>query len=111
LTAAGHTLGVGLRLITISTTIQLADAWILSKSFTALGTPAGSIILRSSTPTVQRVLTLQNNLVATQYVDYLNVTDIDGSQGCTIWTYKGTVSNSNNWYVMSTQPPTFSKIG
>jgi hypothetical protein len=109
--SAGHTLGVNLRFITINTTIQLADAMVLSKGITAFGTPAGSIALRSNVPGTQRSLTLVNNGTSTQYVDYLNVTDINGSQGCTIWTYKGTVSNSNNWYVMPTQPPTFSKIG
>lgn len=111
LTAAGHTLGVNLRFITVSTTIQIADTWILSKGLTAQGTPAASIIMRSSLPGTQRTFTLLNNGVTDQDIDYLNVTDINGSAGLTAWTYKGaTPSNSPNWYVMATQPPTVSGI-
>lgn len=108
--SAGHTLGVNLRFTTISTTIQLADAMNLTKGLTALGTPLASINLISSTPTVQRSLTLVNNGTTDQDIDYLNVTDINGSAGLTVWTYKGTVNNSQNWYVMSTQPPPVSRI-
>jgi len=110
LTAAGHTLGVNLRFTTINTTIQIADTWILSRGLTAQGTPLGSIIMRSSTPTVQRTFTLVNNGVTNQDIDYLNVTDINGSAGLTVWTYKGTVSNCQNWFVMSTQPPPVSSV-
>ena len=110
ITSAGATIGCTLRFATINTTIQLADAMILTRGLTALGTPSGSINLISSTPTVQRSLTLVNNGVTDQDIDYLNVTDINGSAGLTAWTYKGTVSNSQNWYVMSTQPPTVSGV-
>lgn len=108
--SAGHTLGVNLRFITINTTIQLADAMVLSKGITAFGTPAGSIALRSSTPLTQRVFTLVNNGTTIQYVDYLNVTDLDSSAACTLWTYKGTITNCNNWFLMPSQPPTISGI-
>jgi hypothetical protein len=110
ITSAGATIGCTLRFATISTTIQLADSMNLTKGLTALGTPLGSINLISSTPTVQRSLTLVNNGTTDQDIDYLNVTDINGSAGLTVWTYKGTVSNSQNWYVMSTQPPPVSRI-
>lgn len=110
ITSNGKIINAVLRFITISTTIQLADAMILSRGLTSLGTPSGSINLISSTPTVQRSLTLVNNGVTDQDIDYLNVTDINGSTGLTAWTYKGTVSNSQNWYVMSTQPPTVSGV-
>lgn len=110
LTAAGHTLGVNLRFITVSTTIQIADTWVLSKGLTSQGTPSGSIIMRSSVPGTQRTFTLLNNGVTDQDIDYLDVTDINGAAGLTAWTYKGTVSNCNNWYVMATQPPTVSGI-
>lgn len=109
--SAGHTIGVNLRFITINTTIQLADAMILSRGLSALGTPSGFINLISSTPTVQRSLTLVNNGTTNQYIDYLNVTDIDGSAGLTVWTYKGDAPvNSQNWFVMTTQPPTVTAI-
>lgn len=110
LTAAGHTLAVNLRFTTINTTIQIADTWILSKGLISQGTPSGSIIMRSSAPGTQRTFKLVNNGVTDQDIDYLNVTDIDGSTGLTAWTYNGTVTTSPNWYVMSTQPPPVSSI-
>jgi len=109
--AGNVTLSSNLRFTTINTTIQIADTWILSKGLTSQGTPLGSIIMRSSVPGTQRTFTLLNNGVTTQDIDYLNVTDIDGSAGLTAWTYKGTApSNSPNWYLMTTQPPTVSQI-
>ena len=110
-TSNGRTIGAALRFTTVNTTIQLADAMILSRALVAFGTPSGFINLISSTPTVQRSLTLVNNGTTDQYVDYLNVTDIDGSGGSTIWTYKGNPPvNSQNWFVMTTQPPPVSRI-
>jgi hypothetical protein len=110
-TSNGRTIGAALRFTTVNTTIQLADAMILSRALVAFGTPSGFINLISSTPTVQRSLTLVNNGTTDQYVDYLNVTDINGSGGATIWTYKGNPPvNSQNWFVMTTQPPPVSRI-
>jgi hypothetical protein len=111
ITSAGATIGCTLRFATINTTIQLADAMILTRGLTALGTPAGFINLISSSPGVQRSLTFVNNGITAQDIDYLNVTDINGSAGLTAWTYKGnTPVNSQNWFVMTTQPPTVSSI-
>jgi hypothetical protein len=110
ITSAGATIGCGLRFSTINTTIQLADALTLSSTFVALGTPAGFINLISSSPGTPRIFNLLNNGLTYQYVDYLRVTDIDSSAACTLWTYKGTVTTSSNWYVMTTQPPTVSSI-
>jgi hypothetical protein len=110
LNPGGSTIGCGLRFSTINTTIQLAGTLTLSSAFTVLGTPAGFINLVSSSPGTTRIFNLLNNGLTYQYVDYLNVTDIDSSQGCTLWTYKGTVTTSSNWYVMATQPPTVSSV-
>jgi hypothetical protein len=110
ITSAGATIGCGLRFSTINTTIQLADALTLSSTFVALGTPAGFINLISSSPGTPRIFNLLNNGLTFQYVDYLRVTDIDSSAACTLWTYKGTVTTSSNWYVMVTQPPTVSSV-
>ena len=110
ITSAGAVIGCTLRFSVINTTIQLADAMVLSKGLSVFGTPAGFIALRSSVPGTSRLLTLQNITGVSQYIDYLNVTDIDSSQGCTLWTYKGTVTTSSNWYVMATQPPTVSSV-
>ena len=110
ITSAGATIGCGLRFSTINTTIQLADALTLSSTFIALGTAAGFINLISSSPGTPRIFNLLNNGLTYQYIDYLRVTDIDSSAACTLWTYKGTVTTSSNWYVMVTQPPTVSSI-
>lgn len=111
ITSNGRTIGATLRFSTINTTIQLADAMVLSRGLAAFGTPSGFINLISSSPGVQRSLTLVNNGVTDQDIDYLNVTDIDGSAGLTAWTYKGNAPvNSQNWIVMSTQPPTVSGV-
>ena len=110
ITSAGAVTGCTLRFSTINTTIQLADAMVLSKGLSVFGTPAGFITLRSDVPGTQRIMTLQNIAGASQYIDYLNVTDINSSAGATLWTYKGTVSNSQNWFVMSTQPPTVASV-
>jgi hypothetical protein len=106
----GSTIGCGLRFSTINTTIQLAGTLTLSSTFVALGTPAGFINLVSSSPGTPRIFNLLNNGLTYQYVDYLRVTDIDSSQGCTLWTYRGTVTTSSNWYIMVTQPPTVSSV-
>ena len=106
----GSTIGCGLRFSTINTTIQLAGTLTLSSTFVALGTPAGFINLVSSSPGTPRIFNLLNNGLTSQYVDYLRVTDIDSSAACTLWTYKGTVTTSSNWYIMVTQPPTVSSV-
>lgn len=105
ITSNGKTIDALLRFVTVGTTIQLADAMILTRGLVCFATPVSSINLISSTPTVQRSLTLVNNGVTIQEIDYLNVTDINGSLGVTVWTYKGTVTNCSNWFVMTTQPP------
>ena len=111
ITSNGRTINCIFSLSTINTTIQLADAMVLSRAFTAYGTPAGFIALSSNVPGTRRSLTLLNNGTSYQYVDYLNVTDIDSSAACTLWTYKGNApSNSLNWFVMTTQPPPVSSI-
>ena len=110
LNPGGSTIGCGLRFPTINTTIQLAGTLTLSSAFIALGTPAGSINLVSSSPGTLRIFNLLNNGLTSQYVDYLNVTDMDSSAACTLWTYKGTVTTSSNWYVMVTQPPPVSSV-
>jgi len=110
LTPGGSTIGCGLQFSTISTTIQLAGTLTLSSAFVVYGTPAGSINLASSSPGTARTFNLLNNGLTSQYVDYLNVTDIDSSQGRTLWTYKGTITTSSNWYLMVTQPPTVSSV-
>jgi hypothetical protein len=120
LTTYGRTINCILRLINATgtvavpttITVQLADNVTLSKGFTALGSPVGNVVLRSSLPGTQRLLTLQNIEGVRQDIDYLNVIDINGNEGVTMWSYKGaTPVNSNNWLIMSTQPVPTSGFG
>lgn len=87
-------------------TISLGDNVTMNKGFVAGGSPVGTVVLQSSISSVQRQFTLQNIEGVTQDIDFLNVIDIDGNLGVTMWSYQGaTPVNSKNWYVMSTQPP------
>jgi hypothetical protein len=120
LTTNGRTIDSILRLInttgtpTVATTItiQLADNVTMSRGFTGLGSPVNTVVLRSSAPGIKRNFTLENRIGVTQNVDYVNAIDIDGDLGLTIWTYKGaTPVNTDNWYIMSTQPVPTSGFG
>jgi hypothetical protein len=62
-------------------------------------------ILKSNTPGVKATLNLTGN---TQGIFYTNITDIDASGGNTIYTYDGTISNSDNVLSVSTYVPTSS---
>jgi hypothetical protein len=99
----GRTIQTILRFSTINTTIQLADAMILSRGLTIQGTPSGFINLGSSAPGVQRSLTLLNNGITDQDIDYANVSDINGNLGLTVWNYSGLISSCNNWIIMTKQ--------
>lgn len=58
----------------------------------------------SSSPGTKAILTLKNG--ATQDLSFVNATDIDSSNGQTIWTYKGTITTSLNWNTLPTEPKT-----
>lgn len=55
--------------------------------------------LRSSTPGTKAIFTL--NPGATQSVAFTNATDIDSSQGQIIYSVNGTITNTDNWNVLS----------
>jgi hypothetical protein len=103
ITSNGRTIDTTLRFSTINTTILLADTLTLSKGLTIQGTPSGNINLGSTVPTTQRSLILLNNGISDQDIDYAVVSDINGNGGLTIWNYSGTITNCNNWVIMTTQ--------
>jgi hypothetical protein len=45
---------------------------------------------------------------ATQDLQYVNTLRVDSSEGATVWSYKGTFSNTTNWNQLPTQPRTIS---
>jgi hypothetical protein len=103
ITSNGRTIDTTLRFSTINTTILLADTLTLSKGLTIQGTPSGNINLGSTVPNTQRALNLLNNGISDQDIDYAVVSDINGNGGLTIWNYSGTITNCNNWVIMTTQ--------
>jgi hypothetical protein len=103
ITSNGRTIDTTLRFSTINTTILLADTLTLGKGLTIQGTPSGNINLGSTVPGTQRALNLLNNGISDQDIDYAVVSDINGNAGLTIWNYSGTITNCNNWIIMTTQ--------
>lgn len=77
----------------VTVTLQ-SDLSIIS-ALNITGTAASHSGFVSSSSGTQRLLTLQSG--ATQDVAYGKATDINSSSGQTIFTYKGTLSNSSNW--------------
>lgn len=105
----GEVFGAGFR-INAAATVNLVDNCVISGFFQAYGLPTASAIsLKSNSAGVQRKFTLLQG--GTQYIDYVNVTDINSGDGVTLWTYKGAApSNSINWQIISTQPPPVSRF-
>jgi hypothetical protein len=68
-------------------------------SFTYSGMSHTNLIFNTTTPGSQAILTLQQG--ATQSVLFINATDINSSYGKTIVSYRGVVSNTNNWYIVT----------
>lgn len=88
-------------------TLQHGVTYSVTSTFTAVGTSAQHIIIKSETGGSQAIFTVYNGVVCD--ATYVNATDIDSSLGKTINTFKGTLSNATNWRVLSnTDIPTFS---
>jgi len=68
------------------------------------GASASHTSISSSTPSTNTILTL--DFGSTQDLGFVNATDVDSSAGQTIWSYKGTLSNTSNWQLLPTQPKT-----
>jgi len=91
------TIGVG------STTHTLAAGvtYAITSAFTSTnGTSTNREAFKSSVSGTTAILTLTNG--ATCDLGFVNATDIDSSRGATIWTYKGVLSNTNNWNLLPT---------
>jgi hypothetical protein len=69
-----------------------------------LGTNAQRITMASDNATTQSIWTLDNG--AQQSLVYVNGTRIDSSQGATIWSFGGTLTNTTNWGTGSAQATT-----
>lgn len=60
----------------------------------------------SSTATASRYVNFVVSQNATQDLHFVDANYIDSSQGATVWTYKGNITNSRNWNQLPTQPRT-----
>lgn len=70
------------------------------------GASAAKII--SNNPGTKALLTLSQS--ASEFLPYCDLTDIDASNGYTIWTYNGTISNCDNVRLLNHSQPTTSYV-
>jgi hypothetical protein len=107
ITANGKPLGVPFTCITVGRTINIADALTFNGNVTLIASAASPSTIKSSSSGVKRTFTLSQSY--TQDIDYINFTDLNALSGVTWWSYKGTITNCDNIFVMPTQPGTISK--
>ncbi|MFZ2072204.1 MAG: hypothetical protein WAV10_00780 [Minisyncoccia bacterium] len=92
----------GLSISTASGAItQLASDLVISNSFINADS-ASHMTIKSNSAGTQRKLTLLPG--ATHDLRLLDATDIDSSEGQTIWSYGGVLSNATNWKDSSLLP-------
>jgi hypothetical protein len=79
-------------------TWQATNTYVINNSFIVTTTSAASHVWVSSSPGTQYKVNLTNG--ASQDVGFITVTDADSSGGTTIYTRKGTLSNTSNWRLL-----------
>ncbi len=84
-----------------SITFKNGITYTVTSVLTLRGTTASNIVFISASAGNQYNLVLTNNGTSTQSVSFVNVTDANSSTGSTIWNYKGTLSNINNWILLT----------
>ena len=77
--------------------------YTINNSFTFTATAGNHNIFKSSTGGVNAILTLKQG--ATQDLSFIDGTDIDSSNGQTIWSYKGTLTRTTNWNLINPDGP------
>lgn len=77
-------------------------AYTITSALTLTGTAASAISMVSASGSVTATLTL--NQGATLDVGFVTATRINSSLGRTIWDYKGTLTSTSNWSLLT--PPT-----
>lgn len=83
--------------------LSTGNTYTVNSSMICLAaTIAAKNLIKSNTPGVSAIFNLGQS--ATQDNGYLSATDIDSSGGRSIWTYKGIISNTKNWNLLSTNP-------
>ena len=90
----------------ITHTFGAGNSYSITNGINLTGTNASRIAFVSTVANTQAILTVLQG--ATIDVGYVNATDIDASLGQTIWSYRGTLTRTNNWQQLPTQPKTVS---
>lgn len=85
-------------------TFQSTDTYIITTALNLLGTAASNLTFKSGTASSAAKVTL--NYGASLDVGHVTATDIDSSDGRTIWNYKGTLTRTTNWQQLPTVPKT-----
>lgn len=92
-----------------SISLTTGNTYTITNSITSTGsTSASHNTIKSATPGAKATLILQQG--ATCDIGFVNATDIDSSLGRTFWSYKGVLSNTNNWNLLNTNNTTFSTL-
>jgi hypothetical protein len=91
--------------VTYYTNLKLASDLVISGNIQNADCSLASTILSTVSGTRRKLTLLQG---ATQNLRLVNATDIDSSDGQTMWSQRGVFSNSLNWKVNS-RPLTYSK--
>lgn len=83
--------------------LKSGNTYVVTTSVsTTSATAAVPWLIKSSTGGVQAILTI--NQGATMDLGFVNATDIDSSAGITVYSYRATLSNTNNWSTLPTIP-------
>ena len=86
-------------------TFQSTDTYTITSALNLLGTAASALTFRSSTAASLAIVTLRAG--ASLDVGHVTATDINSSNGRTIWVYKGSIgANTLNWQQLPTIPKT-----
>lgn len=87
-------------IITVNHTLKSGITYNISGSFTSITSGNSTrATIKSDSSGVQAILTLDS--LGTQNIGYTNATDIDSSLGQTIYSANGTLSNTNNWSLLT----------
>lgn len=96
---------------TTGRTIVLAagvEYFVTSNLLMQSGFGASAAKIISNNPGTKALLTLSQS--ASEFLPYCDLTDIDASNGATIWTYYGTVSNCTNVRELNHKQPTIGTV-
>ena len=90
---------------TAGTIIQITGDTLFSNQLTVTGTAASPIVIKSNLAGTKRKLTLLPG--CTQDLGFCNPTDINSNDGLKVFSYKGALTNTDNWTNVASTPVPF----